>query len=236
MSAAEVWVVDLASSPDRLDLCATILDDSECARADRFARAADRARYVASHAALRLILADRLDLDPTEIRFATGSGGKPCLAGAARGVLAFNLSHSADRALVGLTPGAAIGVDVEVVRPLPDAERIARTHFAADEAAALAALPADARAAAFFDLWTRKEAVVKALGTGLSLPLDRFSVSLPPAAPRLLRGARSDARIEAWTLATLDLGPAYAATVAVRSADAAVSCRAWAADWPDRLG
>lgn len=231
MSAAEVWVVDTALSPDRLDLCDSILEASERVRADRFVRAADRARYVASHAALRLILADRLELDPAEIRFATGANGKPDLAGTARGALAFNLSHSGDRALIGMTAGAAIGVDVELLRALPDAVRIARAHFADDESAALAALPPKATETAFYGLWTRKEAVVKALGTGLALPLDRFSITLPPAPPRLLRGGLGGA----WTLETVDLGPCYAATVAIRSADATIRCRGLPTDWPDGL-
>jgi 4'-phosphopantetheinyl transferase len=232
VTAVSAWLIDLALPPVRLDRCSEILDAAERDRADRFLRAADRTRYVASHAALRLILAEQLALDPTEIRLASGPGGKPELAGAELGSLAFNLSHSGDRALIGLTAGAAIGVDVEAIRPIPDAVQIARGHFAPDEAAALAALPPDAVEPAFFGLWTRKEAVVKALGTGLSLPLGRFSVTLPPAPPRLLRMAPGGA----WTLAALDPGPGYAATVAVRAADAAIVCRGMPADWPDRLG
>ena len=232
MNAAAVWVVDLALSPAELERCASILDEPERARAARFMRAADRAQFVASHAALRFLLAARLAGAPSDVRFAVGAGGKPELVGGTQEHLAFNLSHSGDRALIGLTSGVPIGVDVEAVRPLPDAVRIARAHFAADEAATLAAQPRDALEATFFGLWTRKEATVKALGTGLSLPLDRFSVTLPPAAPRILRGARDSA----WTFATLDLGSAYAATVAVRTADATIACRPLAANWADHLG
>ena len=232
MSAAAVWVVDLALSQAGLERCASILDETERARAARFVRGADRVRFVASHAALRFLLATRLTCAPGDIRFAMGAGGKPELIGGAGENLAFNLSHSGDRALIGITAGDPIGVDVEAVRPLPDAERIARTHFAADEAAALAAQPPDTREVTFFGLWTRKEATVKALGTGLSLPLDRFSVTVPPAPPRLLHGSLDGG----WTFATLDLGPAYAGTVAVRTAHATIACRPLAADWADRLG
>ena len=232
MSAADVWLVDLAVTPVRLDACWTVLDRAERDRADRFLRPEDRARYVASHAALRLVLAGPLDWDPAEIRFAVGPGGKPELAGSARGALTFNLSHSGDRALVGIASSAAIGVDIERVRPLPDALRIARAHFAADERAALEALPAGAVERAFYELWTRKEAVVKALGTGLSLPLDRFSVTLPPAPPRLVRAPAGGG----WSLAALDAGPAYAASVAVRASGTTVASHVRAADWPDDLG
>ena len=232
MRAAAVWIVDLAVDPAQLDRCAGVLDETERDRAARFLRPADRARYIASHAALRLILAGPLDLDPAEIRLATGAAGKPELAGSARGALDFNLSHSGQRALVGLAEAAAIGVDVELMRPIPDAVPIARAHFATDETATLAALPPDRVERAFFGLWTRKEAVVKALGTGLSLPLDRFSVTLPPAPPRLLRIAGGGA----WTLDSVDAGPDYAGTVAVRAAAATITHHTLAADWPNLLG
>jgi 4'-phosphopantetheinyl transferase len=232
VSAADVWFVDLTVSPAELDRCWAVLDRPERDRADRFLRPADRARYVASHAALRRILAEPLDCDPAEIRFATGAGGKPALAGSAQGALNFNLSHSGARALIGLAPAAAIGVDVELIRPISDAGQIARTHFAADEASSLLALPPDEIECVFYGLWTRKEAVVKALGTGLSLPLDRFSVTLPPAPPRLLRWPGAGG----WTLAELDVGSDYAATVAVRSAHAEVRSYRLPADWPEDLG
>lgn len=230
MSAVDVWLVDLAVSANRLDRCTQVLDRSERARGDRFLRPADRARFVASHAALRLILADALTCAPSDIRLSADAAGKPHLAEPAGRPLAFNLSHSGDRALIGLTGPAAIGVDIELIRPIPDAVRIARAHFAPDEAESLASLPTFDIGPVFFGLWTRKEAVVKALGTGLSLPLDRFSVTLPPAAPRLLRASAE------WTLAAVEAGSDYAATVAVRTADATIRHHTLSPDWPDRLG
>lgn len=229
MSAVDVWLVDLAVSPDRLERCAQVLDSSERDRGNRFLRPADRARFIVSHAALRLALADARGCAPSEIRLTAKATGKPHLAEPAGSPLEFNLSHSGARALIGLAGPVAIGVDLELMRAIPDAVRIARTHFAPDEAASLASLPAEAIEAAFFGLWTRKEAVVKALGTGLSLPLDRFSVTLPPAAPRLLRDSTG------WTLATLDAGAGYAATVAVRADDATIQLRRLPTDWPNRL-
>lgn len=228
MSAAEVWIVDLALSATQLELCGTVLDAKERDRAARFLRPADRARYQASHAALRLILGDALGLPPGDIRLTSGAAGKPELVD---GSVGFNLSHSGGRALVGLARTAAIGVDVEEIRLIPDVLRIARGQFASDEAAALAAQPRQAINAAFFGLWTRKEAVVKALGTGLSLPLDRFSVSVPPAPARLLRMTYGGA----MTLADIDAGPDYAATAAVHSGAATIAVRHLAQDWPSRL-
>ncbi|MFD0936623.1 4'-phosphopantetheinyl transferase family protein [Methylobacterium trifolii] len=228
----QVWTVDLALSEAGRARCAGVLSSEEETRAGRFLRAEDQARYRTSHAALRLILGLALDADPRRLRFTTGPAGKPALAGPDRG-LAFNLSHSGSRALVGLSRQGPIGVDVEAVRPLPDALRIAHGHFAPDEAASLAALPAGQVEAAFFALWTRKEAVVKALGAGLSLPLADFSVSLPPDPPRLLRILGGSPR--AWTLRHLEPGPGTVGAAAIASAEARLSLHALPAGWPDAL-
>lgn len=231
-TATVVWLVDLALPPPALAACDAVLSENEHARACRFLRSEDRDRYRASHAALRLVVGRALGTDPRGLAFSAGPNGKPELAGAMGASLAFNLSHSGGLALVGLSARHPIGVDVERVRPLPDALRIARGHFAPDEAEALARTPAYAREGAFFGLWTRKEAVVKALGAGLALPLDRFSVTLPPAPPRILRmpeGPRD------WTLRTLDPGPGYAATAAVAGSGDFPVLRALPVGWPGLL-
>jgi 4'-phosphopantetheinyl transferase len=212
MTSAEFVIVTLELDPDRLGACLVLLDGEERTRAERFLRPVDRARFIASHAALRVALGAALGVAPEAVRFSRDEAGRPYLAGPEGAGLDFNLSHSGDIALIGLARGGRIGVDVEVRRPLPDALRIARAHFAPDEVSALAALPPQHGEAAFFGLWTRKEAVVKALGAGLSLPLDRFSVSVPPAPPWVLRMAEG---AQDWTLAAVEAGPRAEATVAV---------------------
>lgn len=231
MKDATVVVVDLRLDPPRMARCAALLDAGEAARADRFQRDEDRARFIASHAALRLVLGRALRVDPAAVMVRAGTTGRPILAMPAGG-LDFNLSHSGDVALIGHVRGARIGVDVEVRRPLPDALRIARSHFAPDEARALAALPAASREAAFFELWTRKEAVVKATGAGLSSPLAAFCVSVPPAPPRLLAGAPSR---EGWTLAAITACPGAAATAAVTATDTAIRTEHLPGDWADHF-
>ena len=231
-TAIQVWRIDLALSGSRLARCAAWLSAEETARADRFMRAEDRARYRASHAALRLILSRALGVAAETIAFSPGPTGKPELSGPHAGALRFNLSHSGARALIGVSRIAAIGVDVEAIRPIPDALRVARAHFAPIEAEALAALPSDAVEEAFFGLWTRKEAVVKALGAGLALPLDRFALTLPPEPPRLTAIDGGDART--WTLHHLDPGPGTVGTAAIRAPDAAIARCALPEDWADR--
>lgn len=232
MMSARIAIVDLDLGPVRLACCASLLDSEEMARADRFLRGADRQRFIASHAALRVVLGEELRQPAGSLRFGYEAGGRPFLADPAGTGLDFNLSHSGDRAVVGLVYGTRIGVDVEVRRPLPDALRIARSHFAPDEAAALGALPCECREDAFFGLWTRKEAVVKALGAGLSMPLAAFSVTIPPAPPELIRSVGDG---QGWTLASLDVGPGGLATAAVMAAGCTMRSAALSEDWLDKF-
>lgn len=228
--SSEVVIVALGLDPKRLARCTALLDEDETRRAARFLRQADRDRFIASHAALRVVLGHVLDLPPNALEFEREETGRPRLTTPSNTGLDFNLSHSGEIALIGLTREGRIGVDVEIRRPLPDALRIARGHFAPDEARALEALPASEREAAFFGLWTRKEAVVKALGAGLSQPLSRFSVTIPPELPRMLRmagGTRS------WSLASLCPGPDAFATAAITAPDLTIAHRTLPAGWAD---
>lgn len=214
--SATVWDVDLAVASAHHAACIGLLNAEETARASRFVREADRIRYVTSHAALRFVLGRHLGVDPRALAFATEAAGKPHLAGPWAGACRFNLSHSGERALIGLCPDREIGVDVEEMRPIPDLLRLARAHFAQEEIAALAALSPDALPAAFYACWTCKEAVAKATGRGLSLPLEGFAVSVPPRKAGVLR---APAGTGAWSLHVLPTAPGYAAAAAVPAPD-----------------
>ncbi|MGU3538600.1 4'-phosphopantetheinyl transferase family protein [Methylobacterium sp. A54F] len=230
-----MWSIDLRLPPEALDACRRLLDPAERARADRFLRPEDRQRFVASHAALRLILGAARATDPRTLAFTADATGKPELArGPSEAPLHLNLSHSGPRALVGLSTRAPIGVDVEALRPMPDALRLARDLFAADEAQALARLPDAARDRAFLGLWTRKEAVVKALGLGLSAPLSAFSVTVPPDEAALLRPPAGPAA--GWTLHDLEPGPGTVGTAALTAADEPIRRLTLPPDWTDALG
>lgn len=144
-----------------------------------------------------------LGLAPDRLEFTSGADGKPALAGAAASSgLQFNLSHSGGLGLVGWSWGRDIGVDVEVWRSLRDEAALVRRYFSHNEVAAWEALPAAARHEAFYNLWTRKEAYVKALGRGLGLALDSFDVSHEGGAgARLLRASALAGDDRAWALA-----------------------------------
>lgn len=231
-----VWHVALTLDDARRASCALFLEDDERGRADRFLRREDRDRFLASHAALRIILAGVLGLNPRTLAFTTSPMGRPSLAGEAglagrNARLDFNLSHSGDHALVALSTTSRIGVDIEAHRPLPDALRIARAHFHPREVAALEAVGPD-RETAFYGVWTAKEAFVKATGTGLSTPLSGFAVSAPPAPPALLTA--TDTAPAAWTLIRLAPAPRTTGAVAIEAPDAACRFARLPTDWADR--
>lgn len=171
-----------------------LLAPDERARSERFRFARDRRRFVVRRARLRETLARVTGTRPARLRFVTGPFGKPELLGGPP----FSLSHSNERWLlaVGDRP---LGVDCEWIDPDLDWRPIARSLFRADECAALEY----AGASGFFACWARKEAFVKALGHGLSYPLDAFAVSVGDEAALLAGG-------DGWRIAALPLGPDYA--------------------------
>jgi 4'-phosphopantetheinyl transferase len=230
-----VWRVDLRLSEDRLRGAASCLSEEERARAARFGRSEDRHRFLASHAALRLILGRALGTDPAALAFVAGPAGKPELGPDWPLAPYFNLSHSGDWALIGLSPTSRIGVDVEAVRPIRDAVRIACTHFHPDEAAAIAARSGEAARAAFFAVWTCKEAFVKGLGLGLSMPLDAFAVSLPPAPAGLVWVGAGVVSPAAWSLHRLAVDEDHFGAVAIEAAAAALRQHTLPRDWIDLL-
>jgi 4'-phosphopantetheinyl transferase len=170
-----------------------LLSAAELARADRFRFANDRGRYVRTHGTLRRILARFVRVSPAELAFEYGPQGKPVLARHHHGEpLHFNLSRSGGLAVVAVTRCGEVGIDVEQVRPLDDVLAIARRMFAPAECAALLALPEAERLPSFLWYWARKEAVVKAIGRGLSYSLQAFVP--PPSRARRRSGSVWSAR------------------------------------------
>jgi 4'-phosphopantetheinyl transferase len=180
-----VCLVPLKISPAQLRRLQRFLKPDEHARATRFRTWELMSRFVASRAALRAVLSGSLGMHLVDVPLAYGSYGKPYIPGSAIG---FNLSHSADCALIAIALDWEIGVDVERVRPIADRDDIARQHFCPEELADLLSLEAGLRDRGFFACWTRKEAYVKALGEGLNATLNSFRVPiLVDHAPALSR-------------------------------------------------
>jgi len=215
-NTVHIWSVYLDPTPERVAEMAAILPDYETERASRFYFEEHRRRYKVAHGALRTILGRYLSADPHTLHFDHGPKGKPQLADPNHQHLAFNLSHSGELALVGLTLKPAIGVDVEELRPLRDMLNLAKHTFAPSEYETLNALPSDQHIEGFFNCWTRKEAYIKAIGLGLSQPLDEFHVSLRPAEPaRLLWALDQPDAQERWTFDSYTPFPGYLGAVAV---------------------
>lgn len=169
-----------------------VLNDEERVRAERFHFSEDRRSYACAHALTRCALEAASGIPARDINFRTGHYGKPEIDGGTdkggpeKGRLRFNLSHSRGLVCCAVTRGRDVGVDVERVARDADIDGLARQVFAADEAAYLRQLEGCARRDAFFAIWTLKEAYTKAVGRGLSIPLDGFSVRLDP--PSLVIG------------------------------------------------
>ena len=181
-----VWQVPLELHERDTCKLAVLLSQDERARAARFKRIPDRDAFVICRGALRLIVSWYIGEEPGKVCFEHGPWGKPMLAGVGAGALQFSVSHSHAAGIVAFARGRDVGIDVELIQPLPDADAIAERFFSRSEVDQLKQLPADLRLEGFFRCWTRKEAFVKATGKGLSLPLDQFSVSLAPDEPAVL--------------------------------------------------
>ncbi len=216
-----VWRVDLDGAPEAAVASSLSADERERARRFRFER--DRQRFVAARGLLRRLVGRYLDQEPARVRFGYGPRGKPFVDAA--GGLRFNVSHSAGLALVAFAWGREVGVDVERLRPVPEAEDIARQYFSRWEESELRRLPEGERAAAFFRCWTRKEAFVKATGDGLSRPLDAFDVTLAPGEPaRLVRVAGEPEAARRFWMVDVSPGRGFAAALAIEGSPARVIC------------
>ena len=228
LSESEVHIIraHLDSPPDELDELAQTLSSIEQQRADRFHFARDRRRYIIGRGLLRIILGNYLNRQPASLRFQYSEHNKPWLVDG--GKLRFNLAHSHELALYAFTLGRDVGIDLEYIKPVVDCEGIARHFFSEQERATLQALPSDRQDEAFFVCWTRKEAYVKAIGDGLTFPLDTFDVSLTPGHPAELLEVRGNQQEAArWQLRNLQPDPEYAASIVVAGNDWQARCYSW---------
>jgi 4'-phosphopantetheinyl transferase len=206
------------------------LSSDEQARAGRYHFEEHRTHFTVARGILRAILGRYVKLPPAEIRFRYGPFGKPALAAeCARNCrLHFNLGHSEGLALYAVSWGLAVGVDLELVRPALAGYEVAERFFAPPELDALSALPPEGQTEAFFNCWTRKEAFIKATGLGLSLPLDRFVVSVAPGEPAALRSINGNPRLAArWTLRDLIPTAGYVGALAAARRECKIKPWQW---------
>ncbi len=205
-----VWAIALGGSNDRFT---TLLSPAEQTRAARFQVADHRRRFAISHGALRAILAGYTGQDALALEFGSGTRGKPSLLSASG--WHFNLTHSAQLAMVAVAR-IELGIDVEKRRHLESLRQIANRHFSKVEFELLEALPQGEQLTGFYRCWTRKEAYVKAIGSGLASSLDVFDVSIS-AEPHFLGFRTGDDVPEDWDLIDISPAPDYTAALAVRA-------------------
>lgn len=228
----QLWVADLDRPPLPLGRLAASLDPEERRRAGRFRFDVHRDRFTAGRGLLRHLLGRFLGLSPKAIVFRYGWKGKPHLAlprGYAGAELRFNLSHSANGALFAVARGRTLGVDLERLRPLDDAEALVERFFHPSERRVFAGVPPEERLTCFYAGWTRKEAYVKARGDGLSLPTTEFEVVLAPGEPPRLVGFEREAEeVERWSFASVEPARGFLGAVAVEGEAPDLTMRSWA--------
>lgn len=191
-SSVELHTVDLAAQRPLTKLESLPLDEQ--ARAKRFVTQESRDRFITMRHTLRLLLSQKLERDISGVSFHYNDHGKPYLP---RCPWHFNFSHAESSGLIALTRDGAIGVDLEAIHPLPELHDLAKRHFSISEQATLVDLSGSAETRRFYQIWTRKEALVKGLGLSFARVSHQLNVwnnakSFNPQIPRALRHSNED--------------------------------------------
>jgi 4'-phosphopantetheinyl transferase len=214
-----VWQWDLDLCGGDFDGYWEILSTQERERADKFRFERHRCRFVVGRGELRQILGRYLGLSPREVALDYGSDGKPfCTIQPPGRSICFNLSHSENAAALAISSGFEVGIDVEQIRPIE--EGVPLEVFSIRERAEFTALPDAEQQKVFFESWARKEACLKALGTGFILPPTHFEFDLSirgDTTPSFVGGEAEEARH--WRICALSSNPTCAGAVAARRTD-----------------
>ncbi len=212
-----LWRVKLDRPEEDLQHYRPLLSPNEIQRADRFVQDKDRNRFLVGRGALRSILSTYTHLKPQELKFEYGPKDKPVLAEShADQRVSFNLSHCNDLALIAVADRARrVGVDLEMLRELQQLQRILKRYFSKNEQAEYEALPAHEKKRAFFNLWSRKEAFVKAWGESIvAMDLHQLEVTLTPDTPAQIRTVpEAFAASQNWFIQDLEVGSEYSGCI-----------------------
>jgi 4'-phosphopantetheinyl transferase len=228
-AAIHVLRIDLCGLRNRSAADSRLLSTDEQARAARYLLEHVRQRYIACRAAVRRILSGLLDCRPELLQFGYGPHGKPHLQAPPPHNLAFNVAHSEDVALLACGWDCTLGIDVEAIQPR-GWQTLARRFFSPEECTQLESLPPDLQPRGFYQVWTGKEAYLKATGRGMSLPLGAFGVNADPRLPpRLTAVAHDPAEPLRWQMLAVDPAPDYAAALMWNGAARPVCRWTWTA-------
>jgi 4'-phosphopantetheinyl transferase len=223
---AHVWRADLNLNEGFQNSFLNLLSADEKNRAKKFRFAKDSQNFIVARGILRLLIGKYLEINPAEVSFQYSEFGKPSIAH--NNSLQFNISHSQNIALFAFTKKFNIGIDVEFVNPNIEVKEIATSFFSTNEIKNLLALPEQQQTLGFFYCWTRKEAFIKAVGEGLSFPLDKFEVSLEPNKPaKLLATDWQPKDVAKWSIYSLSPKANFVGSLVIEGLVEKVKCWSW---------
>lgn len=208
-----VWLLRLEEYVAHFEWFLQRLAPDEVERVWRYHRKKDREHFAVARAMTKAILGGYLNVAAEQVRFRYNAFGKPAVDHIGANDLRFNLSHSNGLALLAVACQREVGVDVEYQCAKVATEDIAKRFFSAAEVESIGRLPNHLHVDGFFKCWTRKEAYIKGIGTGLSFPLDKFTVSLNPAVPALLEVAGNNKEKSRWMFWDISPNVDYSAAV-----------------------
>jgi 4'-phosphopantetheinyl transferase len=221
-----VWAFELAGTSALIESCRSSLSNGERQRADRFVFERDRVHHTVAHGVLRHLLGRYCSIPPESLQFNVTAAGKPSLARLPANpaeeppAIHFNLTHSGGRALLGVSQGRELGIDLEQVRPNIEVLSISRNYFFGAERDAIEGALSVTRDSLFFRYWVAKEAVLKAQGIGLGFPLDQFRVDFLPGDAEARIETFDPGRLEGgWTVRMLPCDAGWLAAIAARGRD-----------------
>ena len=226
LKAVHLWGIELDGSPHCLERCAQWLDEEEQHRAARLIREEDRQRYVLAHGGLRAVLSRYLRIGPDVVSLCRSEAGKPSLTRELRGqpAITFNMSHAHGRALIAVSKGQEVGVDLERIRPDVEVAKLSERYFAPSEHATIMQSTHEERAARFFRYWVSKEAVLKAQGLGLqALSQCEILLGADGVGAEVLVPVGSPLQ-DNWRVRLLSCGEGWEGAVAAQGMDWVVQC------------
>lgn len=220
-----LWCANLALSASKIEQLTSLLSPDELARANKFRFPRHRKRFIAARGVLRRLLGSYISKNPQSLKFTYRDRGKPQLKEDLS--LQFNLSHSQEYALFGFTLERLIGVDLEYQREMPDALKIAQRFFSPREYQLLEQVPKEQQPQLFFQLWTAKEAYLKAIGTGLSGSLAAVEIAFDQSQSPYLAVPPGEEQTPPWSLHSCSPATNYLGAIAINGQIPAQNINYW---------
>ena len=213
-----IWRANLNLSEAEINRLVTLLSADELARANKFRFLEHRSSFIASRGILRQLLSNYLDISPQELQFSYGDYGKPLLTKDKLNIpLQFNVSHSQEYALFAFTLTHLIGVDLEYLREMKDATKIARRFFSSREFELIGSFGIQQQSRVFFKHWTAKEAYLKAIGVGLTGSLASVEIALDRAENASILAIDGNETIKNWSMYSCTPASNYVGAIAIQT-------------------